>query len=200
MQGTQTDSKEIGKPVHDWVDHLNAASTSVVAVFTVLVVIVYWKQLGTTRTAERAWVVADAPVYTPRPQDHLVELSWALMNNGRTPAWVTELGSGGKIVKGGEELPENPPYTIAGPFPRDGTVLTPNGRIARGLTLSEAQMAQLDRGQGILYVFGIVKYKDIFGGKHQTRYCYRFKPGPTTGDPAPRDFYVDGPAPYLRAT
>jgi hypothetical protein len=64
-------------------------------------------------------------------QDHLVELSWALMNNGRTPAWVTELGSGGKIVKVGEKLPDIPPYTIAGPFEGDGTVMTPNGRIDR---------------------------------------------------------------------
>jgi hypothetical protein len=32
-------------------------------------------------------------------------------------------------------------------------------------------MAQVDRGEGILYVFGIVKYKDIFGGKHETRYA-----------------------------
>lgn len=47
---------------------------------------------------------------------------------------------------------------------------------------------------------GIIEYRDTFGSKHETRYCYRFKPGPTEADPAPRDFYVDGPSSYNRAT
>ena len=199
-QYNRTNSKETPKPAYDWVAFLNSISTTVVAVFTVLVVIVYWKQLRTTRTAERAWVVADAPTVTLRPENHIVELSWPLLNNGRTPAWVPELGSAGKIVKTGEELPEKPPYTMAVPFPREGTVLTPGGRILRGLTVTEAQMAQVERGQGTLYVFGIANYRDIFGGKHETRYCYRFKAGPTNTDPAPRDFYVDGPPAYIKAT
>jgi hypothetical protein len=47
---------------------------------------------------------------------------------------------------------------------------------------------------------GIIEYRDTFGSKHETRYCYRFKSGPTEADPAPRDFYVDGPSSYNRAT
>jgi hypothetical protein len=93
---------------------------------------------------------------------------------------------------------------MAGPFTREGTVLPPNAKASRGVTIAAAKMAAVEHGyegkEYALYVFGIVEYRDIFGSKHQTRYCYRFKPGPTEADPAPRDFYVDGPSSYNRAT
>jgi hypothetical protein len=89
---------------------------------------------------------------------------------------------------------------MSGPFPREGTVLIPKGKVLRGLTIPATRMAPVELGEYVLDVFGIVEYRDVFGRSHETRYCYGYKPGPTNADPAPRDFYVDGPPTYIKAT
>jgi hypothetical protein len=191
---------DVAKPVHDWVDFLNAISTSVVGAFTIVLAIVGIFQFFATRTAERAWIV---PVLPDPPSKNLGQdavIRWHVENRGRTPAWVTSLGSAAKIIKAGDELPKEPSYTMAGPFTKVGTVLPPEGKASRGVTIPAANMDAVEKGdQYLLYIFGIVEYRDIFGSKHETRYCCRFKPGPSA-DPAPRDFYVDGPAAYNTAT
>jgi hypothetical protein len=191
---------------HNLIDILNAASTLVIAAFTVVLSIVGIRQFQATRTAERAWVVCQAPDPPPINPEGDVAIRWVVENKGRTPARVTALGSAARIIKAGDALPEEPPYTMAGPFTPEGTVLPPSAKASRGVNIPAATMAAVEHGQQdqeyVLYVFGIVKYRDSFGSKHEheTRYCFRFKPGPTEADPAPRDFYVDGPPSYNRAT
>jgi hypothetical protein len=200
LQYNQTHTEESAKPVHDWKSFLNAISTTVVAVFTVLMVAVYWSQLQATKIAERAWIVDLPPGLPTRNPDGDTEIRWELENRGRTPAWVTSLGSAAQIVTAGDPLPVIPPYTMSGPFPPQGTVLTPNGKVERGLTIPFANMTAVEAGTHVLYAFGIAEYQDIFGSKREMRYCYRFKTGLTNADSAPRGFYVDGPASYNRAT
>ena len=207
VQYNQSYYEDISKPAnqaHDAVDLLNALSTAVVGAFTIVLAIVGYRQYLATRIAERAWVVCQAPDPPPTNSEGDVAIRWVVENKGRTTAWVTALGSASQIIKAGDELPEEPPYTMAGPFTREGTVLPPNAKASRGVNIPAPNMAAIEHGyQGqeyVLYVFGIVEYRDIFGGEHETRYCYRFKPGPTEADPAPRDFYVDGPTSYNRAT
>jgi hypothetical protein len=207
IEYNQSYYEDISKPAkqaHDAIDLLNALSTAVVSAFTVVLAIVAYRQYAATRIAERAWVVSQAPDPPPTNPEGDVAIRWVVENRGRTPAWVTSLGSAARIIKARDELPENPPYTMAGPFTREGTVLPPKAKASRGVTIPAAKMAAVEHGyegkEYALYVFGIVEYRDIFGSKHETRYCYRFKPGPTEADPAPRDFYVDGPSSYSRAT
>lgn len=201
LQYNQTNTGETKKPVHNWIDLLNALSTLAVAIATVVMVVVAYNQHRATKRAERAWVVADTPnLPVVNPQTGDAEISWILPNNGRTPAWVTELGTATRIERVGEELPENPPYTMSGPFPPEGSVLTPTGRIERGITIPAANMAAVEQGTHTLYVFGIVKYRDIFENQQEYRYCFKFHPGPTADNPAPRGFYVGGPAAYNKAT
>jgi hypothetical protein len=207
IQYNQTYNEDAHKPAkqtHDAIDLLNALSTAVVGVFTVVLAFVAYRQYIATRTAERAWLVCQAPDPLPTYTGGNVAIRWVVENKGRTPAWMTSLGSAASIIKAGDELPATPPYTMAGPFTREGTVLPPKGKASRGVEIPAANMAAVEHGhQGqdyFLYVFGIVGYRDIFGRTHETRYCFRFKTGPTTADPAPRDFYVDGPSSYSRAT
>lgn len=207
VQYNQSYYEDISKPAkqaHDAIDLLNALSTAVVSAFTVVLAIVAYRQFVATRIAERAWVVCQAPDPLPTYTGGNVAIRWVVENKGRTPAWVTSLGSAARIIKAGDELPATPPYTMAVPFTREGTVLPPKARASRGVDIPAANMAAVEHGyQGqdyFLYVFGIVGYRDIFGSTHETRYCFRFKTGPTTADPAPRDFYVDGPPSYNRAT
>lgn len=197
----QTYTRESTQPVHGWIDFLNAISTAVVGAFTIVLAIVGIVQFLAARRAERAWIV---PVIPDPPTKNLgqdVAIRWQVENRGRTPAWMTSLGSAARIIKAGDELPKEPEYTMAGPFTKEGTVLSPEAKASRGVTIPAANMDAVEQGeQYLLYIFGIVTYRDIFGGEHETRYCFRFKPGLTKSDPAPRDFYVDGPANYNRAT
>ena len=69
---------------------------------------------------------------------------------------------------------------IPGPSPSQGT-LSP-GAIATvlansGATLSEAEASQLISGTLAAYIFGYVRYKDVFGTSHETEYCYVVEPG-----------------------
>jgi hypothetical protein len=203
VQYNQSYYEDMGKPAkqaHDAIDLLNALSTAVVSAFTVVLAIVAYRQYVATRIAERAWIVCQAPDPMPTYTGGNVAIRWVVENKGRTPAWMTSLGSAARIIKAGDELPATPPYTMAEPFTREGTVLPPKAKASRGVDIPAANMAAVEHGyQGqdyFLYVFGI----DIFGSTHETRYCFRFKTGPTAADPAPRDFYVDGPPSYNRAT
>ena len=193
-------SKTPTKHAHDAIDLLNALSTAVVGALTVVLAIVTYRQYRATRTAERAWIVQKAPGPPTRNPDGDYEIRWELQNRGHTPAWVTSLGSAGTIVHADQNLPETPQYTMAGPFPPEGTVLSPEGKVLRGLTIPFDQMTAVEQGTHTLYVVGMVEYRDVFGSKHETRYCYRFKTGPTAIDTSPRDFYVDGPPSYIRAS
>lgn len=204
LQYNQNYPGETTKPVHNWVDGLDAISTAVVGVFTIVLALATYRQYRATRIAERAWVVCQAPDPPPPNQEGDVAIRWVVENKGRTPAWVTSMGSAARIIKADDALPDEPPYTMAGPFTSEGAVLPPNAKASRGVNIPAANMAAVEHGyegqEYVLYLFGIVKYRDIFGSEHETRYCFFFKPGPTNLDPAPRDFYVDGPPSYNRAT
>src|SRR6266851_3407677 len=89
----QTNTEEPAKPVHNWVDFLNAISTAVVGAFTIVLAVVAYRQNLATRTAERAWIVAIPPEPPTRNPAGDYEIRWELENKGRTPAWVTALGS-----------------------------------------------------------------------------------------------------------
>lgn len=167
----QTNTEEPAKPVHSWIDLLNALSTAVIAAFTLAMWRAIHNQNRAFRIAERAWIVPHAPSATQNSNGEF-DIRWLVENKGRTPAWVTELGSAGKPARAEAELPQEPPYTMAGPFPPEGSVLPPEGKTERGITIPPAQMARLEQGLETLYVFGIVKYRDIFQAKHETKYCY----------------------------
>jgi len=193
-------SKAPTKQAHDAIDRVNALSTAVVGAFTVVLAIFTYRQYRATRTAERAWIVQQAPGPPTKNSDGDYEIRWELENRGRTPAWVTSLGSAGTIIQAGQSLPENPQYTMAGPFPPEGTVLPPKGKVLRGLTIPFDQMTAVEQGTNILYVACMVEYRDVFRSKHETRSCHRFQARPTAIDTSPRDFYADGPPSYIRAT
>jgi hypothetical protein len=187
--------------MHDWVELLNSISTGVVAAFTIVLVCVVYSQNRAAKLTERAWVVADFESPPPYSPEKIIRFAWKLTNLGKTPAWITEMSSPmGKVVPARGELPKEPPYEMKHPFPKEGLVLTPKGSIEQFLWLTSEQQAKLEVGEITLYIFGILKYKDIFGGRHETRYCFRFNPALGGADPATRDFCLAEQPNYNRAT
>ena len=183
-----------------WVNLLNATSTAVVALFTILVFFVYRAMLHATKMTERAWLVSDIGTIeeTPTNQTHQVKVQ--IRNNGNTPAWVTAAGSNGWWVTDQNPLPRTPKYTLMQPFTKDGQLLPPTASFEQGFPLEKARIDRAVKKEVFLYVFGFVEYRDIYGNKHLTRYCYQAKPPLDLNHPQQLDFYIDGPDEYLKAT
>src|SRR5260370_19507649 len=98
----------------DWIDYVNACSTVVIAAFTLLVSGgVVW-QLRTSKTIERAWVMADVEPDSEKWRDrklHVLQVSgtsgdstaiYAVLvctNAGKSPAWINETRAKLEIVQ-----------------------------------------------------------------------------------------------------
>jgi hypothetical protein len=95
--------------------HVESISTIVIAIFTFLTFLVYRAQLKTARVAERAWMVSNSiselPVYSSlgkQPVGQTFPVRFLQTNLGRTPAWVTALGSKANLLPTGQSLPVEP--------------------------------------------------------------------------------------------
>lgn len=187
------------KPKHDWIDHINSLSTAVIAAFTVLMFVIVRRQDWAMKIAERAWIVSDIGSPQPVGSKDTVQIICKIMNRGRTPAWITAMGSCGQLVKSEQDLPTNPNYTIAKPFNQRGSVLTPNGYTETGISFEAKRLELVEKGEVILYFLGFVEYRDVFNQKHKTQYCYRLKPSQDLTSQTSLDFYIDGPEGYNTA-
>jgi hypothetical protein len=186
------------KPKHDWVDHINSFSTGVIAAFTVLMFVVVYRQDQTTKISERAWVVSNTPGSPQRSEDK-VQVVCKIMNTGRTPAWITLIGSSAQFVKSEEDLPRIPNYPVTTRFGQRGSVLTPHGHTEAGVSFETKRLEYVERGEVILYFYGFVEYRDAFNQTHMTRYCYRLKRSQDLTSQSLFEFYVDGPGGYNTA-
>lgn len=186
--------------VHKVIDVINSFSTVVIAVFTVVMCYVVRNQNRATQIAERAWIVSDMEAAPPYEPNQTIRYVCRIRNKGRTPAWITEMGSRGHVVKTENDLLTVPPYDMAGPFPKKGTPLPPEAFIPHPFWLDSAKLEKVEQGELTLYLFGMVKYRDVFDEEHEMRYCYQFKPALGGTDPAMRDFYFGGPKAYNSAT
>lgn len=182
---------------------LNTLFTATIALFGVLTWRIYKEMLRANKIAERAWVVPNIVSSLPESEKdmpHGFQVICRIENKGRTPAWLTATGSRGQFLKAGTPLSPEPTYTWAGPFPPEGTVLPPKGCIEQGISLEASALPSIEAGTTAFYMYGAIKYRDIYGEKHETKYCFVFKPRPTADNPAPRDFYIAGPEGYNLAT
>jgi hypothetical protein len=186
--------------IHNLIDFINSLSTFVVAIFTIVMCVLVGRQNHATRLMERPWIVVDMEKPVPYESNKKIRYVATIMNQGHTPAWITAMGSHGQIVKTIEDLPKQPQYDMAGPFSKKGSPMPPGAVVHQPFWLEETRLSQVERGESTLFLFGMVKYRDVFGVEHETRYCYQFKPALGLTDPVMRDFYVGGPDTYIEAT
>jgi hypothetical protein len=103
-------------------------------------------------------------------------------NYGKSPAWVIEQGGSFDIHSNTDDLPPTPIYRDKEDFQDQGVILVPLSTAEdwQSLKLSqpEDQELPLPIGQNPDYVlcfYGYIKYKDIFGQIHETRFCYKVR-------------------------
>lgn len=187
--------------VGHWFVYLNAVSTSVSALFAVLIWLVYREMLRATKITERAWLVPDIGLIEETKTEGIHQVIVHFRNNGKTPAWVTAAGSNGQWVSEQNPLPKIPKYDLMGPFTKEGQLLPPTAYLDQGFPLERIRIEKAVKKELVLYVFGFVEYRDVYGEQRLTRYCYRAKPALDLNHPSPLDFYFDSPADgYLKAT
>lgn len=175
-------------PAHDWIEYINASSTAVIALFTILLFIgVIW-QIRTGRTIERAWVMADVEPDSDKWSDrklHVLQGSgtsgdstaiYAVLvctNAGKTPAWLDEMRAKFEIV---QTLPLIPNFDSAEHI-ETGTI--PLGMMEGGaapyvrkLPWTAIAIGHEELGR-MTVIYGFVKYRDIFQRRHLTTFAYR---------------------------
>jgi len=202
----QENSKQNGTANSDtgithWFNYLNAAATTVGALFAILIWLVYRAMLRATKITERAWLVSDIGLIEETKTEGTYQVVVQIKNKGQTPAWVTAAGSKGQWASDQNPLPKTPKYDPMGPFTKEGQLLPPTAYFPQGFPLEKTRIDKAVKKELVLYIFGFVEYRDVYGDRHLTRYCYRAKPALDLNHPFPLDFYFDNPTDgYLKAT
>jgi len=186
QSATQTTAQE---PTHDGIDYINACSTAVIAVFTILLFVGAFRQIRTSKTIERAWIMAelqwdkdkwaDAKAHVLHGRSSVmgnvststaVYIQLVCKNEGNSPAWIEEKRMKFAIFS---VLPDKPPLESAdiiqvGPEPLGiGKTDEPVTR-QDAMPIAEGQAE--DRQLSVIY--GIVRYRDIFGKRRSTTFGY----------------------------
>jgi len=185
-----------------WLAPIDPFSTAIIALFTVLTYLTLRSQLEANKIEKRAWLVSDIGSIEETKIKGTFQVIVQLRNNGKSPAWVTAAGSKGLWATDTNPLPKDPKscYDLMGPFTKKGQLLPPTAWLPQGFSLPNAELTRAVRKEVILYVFGFIEYRDIYGDHHRTRYCYQAKPTLDQTSPNPLDFYVGGPDEYSDAT
>jgi hypothetical protein len=195
--------------------------SALVAVITIFIAIAAFIQASASKMAanavihsERAWVVVEIPItdrnlIIPRYQSECpVMVMCALKNKGKTPAFILEAAEGIAVIEKSEDLPKRPEYdkTRLMEWGGRGIPISPESGFARYVSCRVQDPIRIHEGSADLWVFGYVKYRDVFNRTsifrrciRETRYCFKYDPGvPDLG--FDRQFILEGSDAYNRAT
>jgi len=185
-----------------------AIGTLLSAIISALALLAVLRQLKSAQVSERAilavlwqntiWI---NPHKVPRNNGELSHcFEWNLTNYGKTPAFIDELFADMILIESITHLPKFPKYKRGRRFQGDPVLPGKTMEWAEFSPMKDerpyAEIEQEYRSKKkILFVYGIVKYRDVFGNKHETRFGVRYNAGERTN----RDedyFCVDGPPRY----
>jgi hypothetical protein len=166
----------VGKLVDDWHDDILAASTVVIAVFTLTIWLTGRNELNHSQQVERAYLsgggapeyeefttmttgayVPRKPHLAPKPMKHVRDTGWFRLdinNHGKTKGQIIEYGYGWCEVDKVADLPERPVYKWV--YYRD--------QIGPGTQSRPIKRVRMPIGKPI--IFGRYGYVDIFGNRH----------------------------------
>jgi hypothetical protein len=204
-----------------WVDRLNALSTTIIALFTAFTFGAIRTQITTNRDTERAWIIStpteNAPTlgFAPIPNESNIQahlsgrgqknvFSCAFKNTGNTPARLISVAMRYRKAATPADIPTNPDdgdTTALNNLP-----LVKNDSIGFETALEPEPMLDfpevdaIAKGDLVLYAYGAMKYLDVYGRRHESRfgYIYHFPHG---AQQQPKGFRREGlPAEYNRAS
>ncbi len=142
----------------------------------------------------------------PRPR--VLSLQLEFKNIGKTPARLDEIAMDCKYIEHEpSKLPENPEYKQFRQcnkelFVPDSSTTWYTQLSESDRMLSRSQIEKIKANQSFLYVYGIVKYRDILGDLHETAFGFSsyFPPDYKLDAITGWNFRPDGPPAYNQAT
>jgi hypothetical protein len=181
------------------ITYTNLIFTGLIALFAYLTWSVYKGMLRATKINERAWIVPMVGELKPTKNAGLFQIEVELINTGKTPAWIVAAGSSGKGATEQEPLPTQPPYVEMKSFTKKGTLLSPNGAFTQGFPITKERLDHVQAGTSQLFIFGYVRYRDIYEDTHIARYCFEARKSHDLNHSHPLEFYTGGPNGYMEA-
>jgi hypothetical protein len=187
---------------HDWVDYINASSTAVIAIFTILLFIGVILQIRTSRNIERAWVLVDIGEAKPaKTALQVLRVAPIVTNHGSTIGRVLRTSITSRCIPNPPgKLPPEPDY--AKPIEFD-FVLAPSKSIRpMKVVFPGSEMQDAVGGKVALYVYGFIDYLDLGNEVRKTRFCFVYYVPPYEGDIGEPGFYIASeiPATYNECT
>jgi hypothetical protein len=169
-----------------------------IAIFTALLVIVgliqavvLWltikavnRQTATNQHIERAWVMADLKFSTASHFFHgdhmengvstqtisLMGVELHCVNDGNSPAWITEKALRLIILGRAGELPAKPSLSSKDVVQHEPEPLGPGGSSKKVLDIQGEGRHSLTTST---LVYGVIRYRDIFEKDRETWFCYQ---------------------------
>lgn len=142
------------------------------------------------RTDERAWIKIRFPVdasgnaiYPELAQGKPIAIVFSLSNTGKTPSKPVRVEASAVILNADVPVPieqlDDPNQVFGadtqfgGLFPNDNTAPSVVYRQNRGqaLPMTQLEIDTLRRGDQYVAVYGIIRYDDVFGHSHWTKFC-----------------------------
>jgi len=134
------------------------------------------------KRSERAWIQAglDMPklklenLASASPNN---DLNWFFINAGRTPARVLEIAARYRLIECLNRIPKEPEWKEKLPYCEK--LLLPDERILSFQPLEPShltpeEITAIRTGERTLFAYGFVSYLDVFGDRHETRFCYLY--------------------------
>jgi hypothetical protein len=164
-------------------------------------------QIRAIRNTERAFLIPvweDSIGWRSRNDDPLRHcLQWKFKNCGKTPAFLREAVGKIVVVDTLDQIPKNPDYS--------GFVIYKGDPLVAGEEMTRNFISQMDdtrdfetieddyrKGSKVLFAYGMVRYDDMFGKRHETRFGLRFIISPYSV--REDEFLIDGPDSYNKYT
>jgi hypothetical protein len=200
------EDREIQRSVAKFTGYLVAVGFLQALILAATVWVIF-RQMETARTSERAWIVAKverANIPAANPGIRVITFSVRVTNTGRTPAFLSGTGNHGVSLPRDTRLADTPPpynnANIRG-WAGKGVPLQPGSFLVQLNFDTIGDTALLRRGTELLWIYGYVNYRDVFGKSRTTRYCFHWdnmsdNPLLNHGE----DFMVAGPSFYNHVT
>ena len=191
----------------DWVDRTMAISTAVLSLFTLGMAVVIFRQLRATQLSERAWVTGSPEFnnFTRAPaSNEYIVYPVSYTNVGKSPARLMQAGVSLKMIESLSNLPKRPAYLPSELAELNQVLLVPGDSFALTappIQMTEAQYWDMRNSRVVLWAHGFVKYRDIFGRKHETVFCHYYRlPEPTAPTIEGFSRCINAPSGYNKAT
>jgi hypothetical protein len=129
---------------------------------------------------------------------------WNFQNCGKTPGFIRELQGNLILLNSLNDLSRKPRYDKRIAFQGDPVIPGKSLEIGFYSPMKDARPYQtieddFRKNAKILFAYGFVRYQDIFGRTHETRFGLRYQ-ARESFDPTMDHFTVDGPKAYNRYT